>query len=91
MTYLKDIKLCIDCTFFGTSHGQKDRCINPKFTGISMVTGQEDYPYCFAQRSSFRTADCGPDARFFVLNEEMSIEREKRRQEFEEAMRDCPF
>lgn len=91
MTYLKDIKLCIDCTFFGTPHGQKDRCINPKFTGISMVTGQEDYPYCFAQRSSFKTADCGPDARFFVLNEDRQIEQEKRRKEFEEAMRDCPF
>jgi hypothetical protein len=91
MTYLKDIKLCVDCYFYGNEHGQKDRCINPRFTGISMVTGKEEFPYAFAQRSSFRTADCGPDARFFVLHSENQIAREKARQEFEEAMRDSPF
>jgi hypothetical protein len=91
MTYLKDIKLCVDCAFYGNQHGQRDRCINPEVTEVSMVTGKEDYPYCFAQRQSYRLGDCGQSARFFVLNEDRQIEQEKRRQEFEEAMRDCPF
>jgi hypothetical protein len=91
MTYLKDIKLCVDCAFYGNSHGQKDRCINPEVTEISRVTGKEDYPYCFAQRQSYRLNDCGESARFFVLNEEMSIDRARKQKELDEVMRDCPF
>ena len=91
MTYLKDIKLCIDCTFFGTPQGQRDRCLNPKLTAINLVTGAEEYPYCFAQRQVTGENFCGQEAKFFVLNEDQLIEQEKRRQEFEEAMRDCPF
>lgn len=90
MAYLKDIKLCINCQFYGTPHGQRDRCINPELTEISLVTGAEDYPYCFSQRQSYRTGDCGSDGKFFVLNSDAQAEREKRRQEFEEAMRDAP-
>ncbi len=91
MTYLKDIKLCVDCYFYGNEHGQKDRCINPVTTQVSLVTGKEEFPYCFAQRQSFRDGDCGPKAIYFVLHTENQISREKARQEFEEAMRDSPF
>jgi hypothetical protein len=56
-----------------------------------MVTGKEDYPYCFAQRQSYRLGDCGQSARFFVLNEEMSIDRARKQKELDEVMRDCPF
>ena len=91
MTYLKDIKLCVDCTFFGTPHNLRDRCINPKLTTVNLVDGTEDYPYCFAQRRSYYESHCGAGGRFWVLNEDTQIAREKRRQEFEEAMRDAPF
>ena len=91
MTYLKDIKLCIDCAFFGTPQGQRDRCLHPQLTMINPVDGAEVYPLAFSERTGLTDASCGSKARFFVLNEEMSIEREKKRQEFEEAMRDCPF
>lgn len=91
MTYLKDIKLCVDCVFFGTPHNLRDRCINPKLTTVNLVDGTEDYPYCFAQRRSYQEANCGSEGRFWVLNEDTQIAREKARQEFEEAMRDCPF
>ncbi len=91
MTYLKDIKLCVDCVFFGTPQGQRDRCLNPAVTAINLVDGTEDYPYAFAQRRSYHEAHCGSVGRFYVLNEDTQIAREKRRQEFEEAMRDAPF
>ena len=91
MTYLKDIKLCVDCAFFGTPHGQRDRCLNPKLTTVNLVDGSEDYPYCFAQRRSYSETQCATVGRFWVLNEDTQIAKEKRRQEFEEAMRDCPF
>jgi hypothetical protein len=44
MAYLKDVKLCVDCTFYGNPYGQRDRCVNPKTTIISLVTGEEDFP-----------------------------------------------
>ena len=91
MTYLKDIKLCIDCAFFGTPQGERDRCLNPKVTGINLVDGSEVYPLAFVQRTSHSEKDCGDKGRHWIHNEESSIAREKRRQEFEEAMRDCPF
>ena len=91
MAYLKDVKLCIDCNFYGTPHGQRDRCINPKVTIVSLVTGEEDFPYCFAERQGESENHCGSQARFFVLNTEAAAEREIRRQQFEEAMRDAPF
>ena len=91
MTYLKDIKLCIDCAFFGTPQGQRDRCLNPKLTMINPVDGAEVYPLAFSERTGLTDASCGSKARYFVLNEDQLIEQEKRRQEFEEAMRDCPF
>ena len=91
MTYIKDIKLCVDCFFYCNEHGQKDRCINPVTTERSLVTGKEEFPYCFAQRQSKRDIDCGANAQWFVLVEETQIAREKARLEFEEAMRDSPF
>jgi hypothetical protein len=87
MTYLKDIKLCVDCAFYGNPHGQRDRCVHPSVTTISLVTGKEDYPYAFAQRSSGLEQNCGQQAKLFVLNEEAAL----RRAEHEEAMRDAPF
>jgi hypothetical protein len=56
MTYLKDIKLCVDCVFFGTPHGQRDRCLNPSVTHLDLVHGTEIYPLAFVQRTSHRTA-----------------------------------
>lgn len=91
MTYLKDIKLCIDCTFFGTPQGHRDRCLNPKLTMINPVDGAEVYPLAFSERTGLTDASCGSKAQFFVLNEDKAIEQEKKRQEFEEAMRDAPF
>ena len=41
MTYLKDIKLCVECKFYGNRQGQRDRCIHPALTTTSLVTGQE--------------------------------------------------
>ena len=91
MTYLKDIKLCVDCEFYGTPHGQRDRCLNPLLTTISLVTGTEDYPYCFAQRQSQVGGHCGKDGRYFILNYDAQADREQRRKEFEEASKDAPF
>ena len=91
MTYLKDIKLCVDCDFYGTPQGQRDRCLHPSVTIISLVTGQEDYPYCFAQRQSTLPTHCGAEARYFILNQEALADRIQRRKEFEEASRDAPF
>lgn len=91
MAYLKDVKLCVDCTFYGNPYGQRDRCVNPKTTIISLVTGEEDFPYCFAERQGESEHHCGAQARFFNLNTDAAAEREMRRQEFEEAMRDAPF
>ena len=91
MAYLKDIKLCIDCAFYGNHQGQRDRCINPKLTIVSLVTGEEVFPYCFAERQGESENYCGSQARFFVLNTDAAAEREMRRQQFEEAMRDAPF
>ena len=91
MTYLKDIKLCIDCTFFGTPEGQRDRCLNPAVTSIDPVYGDELYPLAFVQRTSDSAKDCGDRAQFWQHGEETAIAREKARQQFEEAMRDCPF
>lgn len=91
MAYLKDVKLCIDCQFYGTPQGQRDRCLHPNLTGMSPVDGTETYPYCFAQRQSHVVGHCGYKAVFFVLNEEATLERDKKRQEFEEACRDSPL
>ena len=90
MAYLKDIKLCIDCEFFGTPHGQRDRCLNPKLTVFNPVDGKEEYPLCYSERTSWNERSCGNKAQYFILNYEAAIEQEKRRQEFEEAMRDAP-
>ena len=91
MTYLKDIKLCVECKFYGNHVGQKDRCVHPALTTTSLVTGAEDYPYCFAQRQSRDGNHCGYAARYWVLDEDSAAEQERKRQEFEEAMRDAPF
>jgi hypothetical protein len=91
MTYLKDIKLCVECAFYGNHQGQRDRCVHPALTTTSLVTGAEDYPYCFAQRQSPLADHCGARGAYWVLHEESAAEREKKRQEFEEAMRDSPF
>ena len=91
MTYLKDIKLCINCQFYGNQHGQKDRCINPKVTVIDLVDGKEEYPYCYAQRKvTWEGKTCGEKGDFYVPSED-AVAQEMRRQEFEEAMRDAPF
>jgi hypothetical protein len=91
MTYLKDIKLCVECKFYGNHVGQRDRCVHPAVTSTSLVTGAEDYPYCFVQRQSGLEYHCGAVGRYWVLHEESAAVREKKRQEFEEAMRDAPF
>lgn len=91
MAYLKDIKLCVECRFFGNHVGQKDRCVHPAVTTTSLVTGAEDYPYAFSQRQSRVEEHCGAAGIYWVLHEDSAAEREKKRQEFEEAMRDAPF
>ena len=91
MTYLKDIELCVECKFYGNRQGQRDRCIHPALTTTSLVTGQEDYPYAFSQRQSMLDAHCGSVGRYWVLDEDSAAEQERKRQEFEEAMRDAPF
>jgi hypothetical protein len=91
MAYLKDIKLCIDCAFYGNHQGQRDRCINPIATMINPVRGDEVYPLCISERTSISDNGCGNKAKNFVLNTDAAAEREIRRQQFEEAMRDAPF
>ena len=91
MTYLKDIKLCVDCEFYGTPHGHQDRCLNPRVTAVSLVDGKEDYPYCFIERRTELDGHCGSEGRFFILNYDAQMEREQRRKEFEEACKDAPF
>lgn len=90
MAYLKDIKLCINCQFYGTPHGQRDRCINPQTTIINPVDGKEVYPLCISERTGLSEKSCGDKAKYFFLNIDAEADREKRRQEFEEAMRDAP-
>jgi len=90
MTYLKDIKVCVDCTFYGTPHGQRDRCINPKLTSIDLVTGKEEYPYCYSERRTQLPDRCGDKATLFVLNSEAERNRLERLKELEEAMREAP-
>ena len=91
MTYLKDIKLCIDCQFYGNQHGEKDRCINPRFTKIDLVTGEEEYPYAYTQRKMDYDGYCTPKGLFFVLNADALRDRLQRLAEFEEVMKDAPF
>ena len=90
MTYLKDIKVCVDCTFFGTPHDQRDHCIHPKLTSIDLVTGKEEYSYCYAQRQSSGVNFCGNEGKLFVLNREAESDRLERLKELEEAMREAP-
>jgi hypothetical protein len=91
MTYLKDIKLCIDCAFYGNHSGQRDRCINPAATMINPVNGEETYPLCISQRTGISNKSCGSEAQFFILNKDALADRLQRRTEFEEACRDAPF
>lgn len=86
MTYLKDIKLCIDCEFFGTPHGQRDRCLHPSRTMIHPVNGEELYPLAFSERTGISEHNCGDKAKYFILNYDAA----QRRKEFEEASRDAP-
>jgi hypothetical protein len=58
---------------------------------IDPVHGEEVYPLAFSERTGLTDASCGSKAQYFVLNEDRQIEQEKKRQEFEEAMRDSPF
>jgi hypothetical protein len=90
MTYLKDIKVCVDCTFFGTPHGQRDRCIHPKLTTVDLVTGNAEFPYCHAERRTQLPDHCGDKATLFVLNREAESDRLERLKELEEAMREAP-
>ena len=90
MTYLKDIKVCVDCTFFGTPHGQRDRCIHPKLTTVDLVTGNAEFPYCHAERRTQLPNHCGDKATLFVLNSEAESDRLERLKELEEAMREAP-
>ena len=91
MAYLKDIKLCVDCEFYGTPHGHRDRCLNPKLTVINPVDGKEEYPLCYSERTSWNPKSCGNDGQFYILNYDAQMEREQRRKEFEEASKDAPF
>jgi hypothetical protein len=90
MTYLKDIKVCVDCTFFGTPHGQRDRCIHPKLTTVDLVTGNAEFPYCYAERRTQLPDRCGDKATLFVLNSEAERSRLERLKELEEVMREAP-
>jgi hypothetical protein len=90
MTYLKDIKVCVDCTFYGTPHGQRDRCIHPKLTTVDLVTGNAEFPYCHAERRTQLPNHCGDKASLFVLNREAESDRLERLKELEEAMREAP-
>ena len=90
MTYLKDIKVCVDCTFFGTPHGQRDRCIHPKLTTVDLVTGNAEFPYCHAERRTQLPNHCGDKATLFVLNREAESDRLERLKELEEVMREAP-
>ena len=90
MTYLKDIKVCVDCTFYGTPHGQRDRCIHPKLTHVDLVTGNAEFPYCHAERRTQLPDHCGEKATLFVLNTEAESDRLERLKRFEEAMREAP-
>jgi hypothetical protein len=91
MAYLKDIKLCIDCAFFGTPQGQRDRCLNPKLTMINPVHGEEVYPLAFSERTGLSSNSCGSKAQHFALNEDAAADRAKKAKELDEVMRDCPF
>jgi hypothetical protein len=90
MTYLKDIKVCVDCTFYGTPHGQRDRCIHPKLTTVDLVTGNAEFPYCYAERRTQLPDRCGDKATLFVLNSEAERSRLERLKELEEVMREAP-
>ena len=90
MTYLKDIKVCVDCTFYGTPVGQRDRCIHPKLTTVDLVTGNAEFPYCYAERRTQLPDRCGEKATLFVLNSEAERDRLERLKELEEAMREAP-
>lgn len=90
MTYIKDIKLCVDCAFYGNHVGQRDKCIHPKLTTIDLVTGGQNYSYCYAERRTNLPDHCGEQARFFVLNADAEQDRLQRLAELEEAMRDAP-
>ena len=90
MTYLKDIKLCVDCSFYGTPHNQRDRCINPKLTSIDLVTGKEEYPYCYSERRTQLPNHCGEKAIFFHADVDAERSRMERLNELEEAMREAP-
>ena len=90
MAYLKDVKLCADCTFYGTPQGQRDRCLHPDVTYLDLVNGHEIYPYCHAERSVDMDGHCGSKGVLFILNADQQADRLQRRAEFEEAMRDFP-
>jgi len=90
MTYLKDIKLCVDCFFYGTPHGQRDRCVHPKLTTVDLVTGNAEFPYCYAERRTTLPNHCGEKATLFFLNREAESDRLGRLKELEEVMREAP-
>jgi hypothetical protein len=90
MTYLKDIKLCVNCTFYGTPQGQRDRCINPSRTVIDPVKGGEIYPLCISERTSISAQGCGNKAQYFVLDTDAEQDRLQRLAELDEVMRDAP-
>lgn len=90
MTYLKDIKLCVDCFFYGTPHNQRDRCLHPKLTTVNLVTGNAEFPYCYAERRTQLPDRCGDKATLFVLNSEAERSRLERLKELEEVMREAP-
>jgi len=86
MAYLKDIKVCVNCAFYGTPHGHNSKCLHPSSTEFNLETGAEAYFYCLAVRQSDLPQLCGRDARYYVPNDEQA----QRDKEFEEAMRDFP-
>ena len=90
MTYLKDIKLCVNCTFYGTPHNHRDRCINPVRTVIDPVHGHETYPLCISERTSMSQLGCGNKGQYFMLDEDAHKDRLQRLAELEEIMRDAP-
>lgn len=84
MTYIKDIKVCIDCFHFS----KPDKCTHPESSHINPVNGDRKYFYAITMRSSDM---CGTEAKLFELSEVKQAENDIRRREFEEACRDAPF
>jgi hypothetical protein len=85
MTYLKDLKLCVDCQFFDTP----DKCLHKLSAYIEPVHGSTRFMYAMTMRGDPDL--CGREATHFIHASDAHAERVKRAAEMEEAMRDSPI